>query len=103
MRSLTRRTTRLITSAWRAGARVRRSTRLGSILRCLRIGFLIGPFIPEGQIPLIDQDMVTVPGILDQRPEEPVGPLLAQTAEDLSSRLLQRHHGRRLAVHHLED
>src|SRR6185295_14485559 len=100
MRSLTRSTMRLSTSAWRAGQRVQRRARLTSVLR---MGFLIRAGVSERQIPLVNHDIVTGSGLLDQRLEEAVGARLAQLGDDLAARLRQRHHLGGLALGDLED
>src|SRR5262245_21304759 len=98
MRSLTRSTMRLSTSAWSAGARARTRVKL---TRDLRMD--IRTFISERKIPLVNHDIVTASGLLDQRSQEAVGALLAQLGGDLAPRLLERYHLRRQALGDLED
>src|SRR5262245_17615896 len=106
MRSLTRSTTRLSTSARSiAGTRTRRARR--DRLASWRLGtgvvVTVGTLIVERQIPFVNRYIVTGSSLLGQRLEEVVGALLAELPEDLGPRSFERDHLSGLTIGHLED
>src|SRR3954465_569735 len=106
MRSLTRSTPRLSTSARSiAGARTRRARRdrLASRRLGMGVGITVVTLIVERQIPFENRYIVTGSSLLGQRLEEAVGALLAELRKDLGPCGRERDNLGGLAVGHLED